>query len=385
MIAINKTRLGNVFFVSGAASLNKGGFITAEQLQIVKANYPTLNTQSNLLVRIGFFILGTLLYASFVGAISLFAMPIIEHSYKIIVFLYAAVGLAGAEFFVKKDYYGYGFDDAFITGFQIMIAVAVGVTTESVLAGFITLSIAGAFCCLRYVNIVAALLTLIGITGIFCSLILEYGIIPKLYLSFVLFFLAIGMYVAYSKLVALKQSYFYQTALRVMQIFSLTLGYLSVNYLVVRELSSKLMGIVVTPGGDIPLAFIFYGLTFIIPLAYVVFALKTKSRNLLIVGLLAFAFSIFSIKYYYNFMPIEVALILGGIILFAFSYFCIIRLKNKESGITFMRDRNTDANSMLYAQAIIINSQINVGVSTPESEMPFGGGGFSGGGAGDSF
>ena len=84
-------------------------------------------------------------------------------------------------------------------------------------------------------------------------------------------------------------------------------------------------------------------------------------------------------------MPIEVTLILNGIILFAFSYFCIIRLKNKESGITFMRDRNTDANSMLYAQAIIINSQINVGVSTPESEMPFGGGGFSGGGAGDSF
>lgn len=385
MIAINKIRLKNNFFVSGAANLKNSGFITAAQLRLVKLTYPTLNTQSNLLVRLGFFILGTLLYSSIVGAMSLFALPIIEHYYQIMIFLYAAVGFAGSEFFVKKDYYGYGFDDAFIMGFQLMLALAVGVNTESVLAGFITLSLVGIFCCLRYVNTMAGLFALVGITGIFCSLILEHAIIAKLYLSFVLFLLAIGIHVLYLKIDPLKQTYFYKNALRVMQIFSLTLGYLSVNYLVVRELSSELMGIVVAPGGDIPLALIFYALTFIIPVIYVVFGLKNKNRDLLFIGILSFAFSIFSIKYYYSVMPIEIALLLGGIILFAFTYFCIVRLKNKESGITFLRDRNTDANAMLYAQAIIINSQIDVGASVPESEMPFGGGGFSGGGAGDSF
>ena len=170
-----------------------------------------------------------------------------------------------------------------------------------------------------------------------------------------------------------------------MQVFSLILGYLSVNYLVVRELSLALMGIEVAPNGDIPLAFLFYALTFAIPIGFLVFSLKQKSRPMLIIGILAFAFSVFSIKYYYSFIPVEIALILAGILLFGFAYICIVKLKHKESGVTFMRDRNTDANSLLYAQAIIVNSQINIGVSAPESEMPFGGGGFSGGGAGETF
>ena len=385
MIAINKTLLSATFFVSGAKSLKDGNFITAEQLRDVRAKYPTLNTQSNLLVRLGFFLLGGMLYSSIAGAVSLFALPIMESSYKIMIFVYAIIGLGGSEFFSRKGYYGYGFDDAFIIGFPVTFACAVGVNLESILAGFITLALAGIFCCLRYVNTFAAFIALIGIAGIFATLVLDMGIIEKLYLSFVMFFLAIGIYLAQIKFNTLKDAYLYKNALRVMQVFSLILGYLSVNYLVVRELSLALMGIEVAPNGDIPLAFLFYALTFAIPIGFLVFSLKQKSRAMLIIGILAFAFSVFSIKYYYSFIPVEIALILAGILLFGFAYICIVKLKHKESGLTFMRDRNTDANSLLYAQAIIVNSQINIGVSAPESEMPFGGGGFSGGGAGETF
>ena len=385
MIAINKELLKNTFFVCGAESLREGGFITSEQLRTVRQKYPTLKAQNNPLVRIGFFILGVLLYSSIVGAVSLFAMPVLESNYEIMIFIYAMIGLVGSEFFAKKDYYGYGFDDAFIIGFQFMLALAVGVNSESILAGFITLALTGIICCIRYVNTISALLALIGIAGVFATLILDLGIIQKFYLSFVMFFLALGTYIGYAKMSENPQAYYFKYALRMMQVFSLILGYLSVNYLVVRELSSELIGVVVQGNNDIPLAILFYILTFLIPLAFLVNSLKQKSREMLIIGILAFAFSVFSIKYYYSLMPIENALILAGILLFAVVSYCIRKLRHKESGITFMRDRNTDANSLLYAQAIIVNSQINVSVDAPESDMPFGGGGFSGGGAGGTY
>ena len=49
---------------------------------------------------------------------------------------------------------------------------------------------------------------------------------------------------------------------------TLLLGYLAVNYLVVREIASELMDLEVSLDADIPFAVVFYGLTFLIPLVY---------------------------------------------------------------------------------------------------------------------
>ena len=57
---------------------------------------------------------------------------------------------------------------------------------------------------------------------------------------------------------------------------TLLLGYLSVNYLVVREIASELMDLEVSLASDIPFAVVFYGLTFLIPLVYFFFGIKRK-------------------------------------------------------------------------------------------------------------
>ena len=163
------------------------------------------------------------------------------------------------------------------------------------------------------------------------------------------------------------------------------LGYAAVNYMVVRELSESLMGIVVTKGNDIPLAYLFYGLTFGIPLGYIYCALQKKDRTILTVGLLALGYSFFTIRFYYSLMPLETALLLAGVLLFAISFFSNKKLQHKTSGITFQPDRDANSNIILNAQALIINSQISTQPVMDESKMPFGGGGFSGGGAGESF
>lgn len=386
MIALNKDLLRNTFFLENAKTLRDGGFISKEQFLSVKAVTPVLKTQNNFLVRIGFLLLGIFLYSSVAGVVSLFGLAIMEHQFEIFTFVYAIIGLAGIEFLSRQNYYGYGLDDAFTIGFCTMAAMAFGVNTESPAVAFLVLGIFGIFCAIRYVHTVSMLLGLVGTTGFFCCLVFDLEIIAALYLPFIGFGLAVGMYAIYHRFQSNPDAYFYQYVLQVLQVFSLVLGYVSVNYLVVRELSVEMLHIAVDANHDIPFATVFYLLTFAIPIGYLFFGLKYKIRALLILGLLAMACSVLTIRHYYSVLPAEAALILAGILLFAWAYACIRKLKGKESGITFERDRHSDKNSLMYAQVILANSQISIKPPVSDSgPMTFGGGGFSGSGSSEGY
>jgi hypothetical protein len=105
------------------------------------------------------------------------------------------------------------------------------------------------------------------------------------------------------------------------------------------------------------------------------------------IGFLALAFSIFTIRYYHHILPAEVALTLGGLVLFAFTYFSIKKIKTNETGITFLPDRFSNSNSQLNLEIVIAASQFGLKpeIKAEESPMDFGGGGFSGGGSGEEF
>jgi len=388
MKAYNSKLLENTFLVEEAKSLRNGKFISPNQYFSIKKKYEQLKTQPNILVRAGFFFLGILLYASIAGALALISIPVWDNAnfdFSVLIFIYAGIGLAASEFFARNGTYNYGLDDLFVLGFQVLFFTAIGIATESKINILIAMAILGTLSCLRYVNTLSALIALVGIAGTIAISIIDYHIVSTFFLPFVMLLLAGCLYWVFKGLKKHRQAYFYKYALQLLQVFSLVLGYASVNYLVVRELSAELMGVEVRPGEDLPFAFLFYGFTFLIPIFYIVLALKKKSYKFLIVGLLTFAFSIFTIRYYYSVMPPEIALILGGILLFGFACFAILKLKHKESGVTFKPDRNTDKNTLMYAQAIIINSQLQAHQPSSDDPMAFGGGGFSGGGAGESF
>jgi uncharacterized membrane protein (DUF485 family) len=215
----------------------------------------------------------------------------------------------------------------------------------------------------------------------------EFGDLGKAILPFTAMILAAIFYFVTKKLINnLNESYYYN-GLLLANSFCLVLFYLSCNYLVVRELSAELLGTEVTPGTDIPFAFFFYGFTFIVPIVYLVQALKTKDRIMLWISFLAIGFSIYTIRFYYTVLPIEVALTLGGLILFAIAYFSIKKLKGKESGLTFKHDRINHSDAILNAEALVVASTFGMKpeVKPQASPMEFGGGGFSGGGSDGSF
>ena len=386
MTAVNKQLLENMLLLEEAKKLQKMGFVSNEQFDFAKKELPVPNTQHNLLIRIGFFILGCMLYSSISGVITLITSAFIQDYFSLIILFFALIGIVISELLANRNYYNFGLDDAFILGFQMGIYSFIGSQFETVFFVFIAMFLLGILCVIRYVNTVSSIISCIGITGAMAYSVIEYHLTDKLFLPFILFFLAVGIYILFLKLNKIPKFTIYKNALLMLQIFSLVLGYFSMNYLVVRELSESLMDIKVTPGNDIPFSALFYGFTFLIPLLFIIYSLKIKNRIMLYIGGLSLAFSVFTIRFYYAILPLEIALIFGGLLVFVLAYITIKKLNNKDFGITFKPDRAFQLNLQSNSEALLTNSQIDLNPKIPiHQNMPFGGGGFSGGGSSGGF
>ena len=385
MIVFDKRHLENTFLLEEAKRLNSHGFITKVQLGEIK-QLPVLKSHDNVLIRLGFYLLGSFLLSSLMGVISLVTMGLAESHFWIMLSVYTIIGLVGSEFLAKVQYqFGYGLDDAFILGFQGFFCATIGIAFESPMAAFIALAFIGFAACVRYINTLSILLSLIGTTGAICYAVLELKVVDSAFLPIILLTLASILYVIYIKISKSEEFNYYKNPIVLLQGFSLLLGYFSMNYLVVRELSESLLGLKIATGEDIPLAFLFYGFTLLVPIFYVTYSLYSKDKLMLIIGFLVFGFSIYTIRFYYHLMPIEAALLLGGTLLFTVASVAINKLKNKEKGLTFKAARSSDPDILSNLEALIVNSQVDLEPIESQGKMTYGGGGFSGGGAGESF
>ena len=385
MQAYNKTELENYFLAEEAKKLYLKKFLSKEQLQNISAQLVQLKSNANIFFRIGFFFLGSFLISTIISAFGLILFPLISEDFEFIFFFYAIVAYIGLEVLVNMKFFRHGLDDAFVLTSQISFSIGIGILTEAILPVLITMLVLGVFFAIRFINTISALLAFIGLVGIFFNLIVEHDVMPKFYLSFVGLILAILVYFFIVHLSKNQNYYPYFKTFDTIRIASLLLGYLSMNYLVVRELSESLMNLEITNKSDVPLAFVFYGLTFLIPLLYFFLGIKWKDKLVLYSGLLTLAFGFYSIRHYYYFFPIEYVMVISGILLFGLAYLIIQKLKNKTEGVTFQPDRDSDTSLFLNAQAVLSLANATTPAPTQTNPMEFGGGGFSGGGAGEQF
>lgn len=385
MLAYNKSELENYFLTEEAKKLYQKKFLSKGQLQNISAQLIQLKSNSNIFFRIGFFLLGNFLFSSVISAFAVILLQMISDQYQIIFFLYAVVAYIGLEVLVRMKFFRHGLDDAFLLSAQFSFLIGIGILTEAVLPVLIAMLVLGVFFAIRFINTISALLAFLGLVGIFFNLIVEHDVMPKFYLSFVGLILAILVYFLVVHLSKNQNLYPYFKTFDTIRIASLLLGYLSMNYLVVRELSESLMNLEITNKSDVPLAFVFYGLTFLIPLLYFFLGIKLKDKLVLYTGLATLAFGFYSIRHYYYFFPIEYVMVISGILLFGLAYLIIQQLKNKREGVTFQPDRDSDDSLLFNAQAILSLANATAPAPTQTNPMEFGGGGFSGGGAGEQF
>ena len=384
MIAYNKTLLENTFLVEEAIDLKKSGFLQESDLNTVKQKLETLKTNRNILVRIGFFLLGSFLFSSILGFFSMFTLMNSSTNYHIVGFVYFVIGIIILEVICHQNYFRHGLDDAFIIGSQLTFYISIYFLKESTTALYFSMVLIGFVFALRYVNTISFLVSLIGFVILTGDYLINHTDISSA-LPFVLLLIAVGFYFLHKKIKDSISLYFYQNVLEWYYVFSLLLGYASVNYFVVRTLSEELLHANYSKS-DVPFGWIFNILMFLIPLFYVFYALQTKNRTMLYIGGLTFPLSVATFRYYHSIMPAEWALILAGSLLFGAVYFVIQKIKTKPTGITFLPDRTSNPAMLSTMEALIINSQdMKHAEPTQQSDMPFGGGGFSGGGGGGSY
>ncbi len=400
MIAFNKTLLHNSFLVDEATNLKNSGFLSSENFSLIKKENPPLKSNKNILLRFGFFLLGSFLFGSIMSLLAFFTFTTSSNSNSssIILFaLYSIIGMFICEF-LSKEYLGYGIDDAFILGtigsicgFVVNLITNFMKMDENYYSSFnqyqififITIAITSLMACLRYCHWISGLISLIGITGTFYTLISPYNIGLKL-MPFLMMFLAVGLYFLYLKLSEINKIYHYSNSLVVLKSFSLILFYLSGNYLVVRTLSEKLMENFLKEDQDIPFATLFWIVTFSVPAFYLYWSILKKDKVFLNIGFMTFCFSIFTFRTYHSVLPAEIAMTLAGMFIFTITYFIIKKIRYNDTGVTFKPDRNTNSTNLVNLEAVIINSEINMAPQVEDS-IDFDGGKFSGGGAGDSF
>lgn len=393
IIAYNKELLDSTYLVNEAKKLKSSGFITNEQFKNIKESTSTLKEQDNLFIRICLFLLGSILYGSICGSICILFLSAFDsgNNWKIFILFFALIGLLTTEFlFVRKsNYFGNGIDDAFIIAMQIALVSFIVLLDDYwnvKLIMSISIAIISLLCYSRYLHLLSLLASFLAFVAIVFIVLVDYIKYGTLILPFFLLFLGIATYFISKKMMQNISKPYHYNGLLLINSLSMLLSYFVMNYFVVRELSMELLGPYSTSSSEIPMTWLFYTFTLIIPIVYLFFGIKKKDKPMLWIGCLTIGFTVYTIRYYHHIMPIEISLTIAGILFFVIAYFAIRKLRNKESGLTFLPDRFESSNSLLNIETIASASQFGINTTIQESSpMEFGDGDFSGGGASDSF
>ncbi|WP_103725969.1 hypothetical protein [Flavobacterium croceum] len=389
MTKLNYNLIKNLFLVEDLKELKSNMLISDIQYSKAVQDFVITKTNTNILVRIGFFLLGLFLLSSLFGILSLFIFAGFtesNESYKAMLFVYAVICYGASEIAYRNNYFAFGFDDSFVMGAHLFTALSFGIYTESVAFGLLVYSLSGIFCVVRYVHTPSVFLTMLGVVSFISYLVLEEKLLNPFLLPILLVLVSVLFLWLYFVFTKKESGYLYQNVLHVVKYSSVLIAYVSINYYTVREVAISFMNLEIKPNSDIPFAILFYVLTFLIPIMIFYWALKTKDRYMLWISVFCFALSVLTIRYYYAVLEPEYALILAGVVLFSIAYILIQKIKNNRKGFTFLPDKSINPMTFDVLKNILLLHQIDTTTTLKqESPMEFGGGGFSGGGSGESY
>lgn len=397
MIAYDPSFLRNGSIVKKSKQWYSKQLISPEQMNNILKNYSTGFYSPNLFIKIGLFIFTFIAVAAAVGFYSLFFLLLSvnpQTGFFVFTCLLFSVGCVFLlEYFIKnKKVYRAGVDEGLLYSALGFVLTAIGILIND---GFEPSENVLLFCLLalpfliaaiiRYADRLVTLVLAVCLYTIFFLSLLKLGEIAKVIMPFALMFVSIPVYFIATKQKQKEVLFHWKKCIEIFEWLALIVFYLAGNYFVIREASVAFFDIHLKEGENIPLAFIFYILTAIVPLLYVYYGLKKKNKILLWCGLLLIAASVLTFKYYFSLGHPEMTLTLAGMILVIVSYTCIKILKTPKYGITFEEEPDEDNFLRSNAEALVIAQNFGGQNAETPSGTQFGGGGFGGAGSGGNF
>jgi len=388
--AYNETWLHNLNVVKEVKQWQKQGIISQPQFAAIKEEYQSNFFHPNLIIRILLFIAALLALSGISGILAMMVSDTGQTSVSILCILYGI----GSFFFLEKVFIGSsrhyksGVTEAVLyhaMGFTI--GGVIGITDFDEHMMFISCMLMFSFSAYRYLDLVSTTLALLSFAGfVFYEMYTRGGFAQQIIpIAFIILFAPLYFY--FRKKKEHIGADLWLNGLILAESICLLLIYAAGNYLVVRELSVSMMDLYMEEGQDIPFAYLFYFLTVIIPIGYLYFAIRNKDIVLLRVSLVAFAFSVFTFKFYYSTGHHEISLTTGGIVLILIAIYLFRYLKTPKHGYTrenIMSDKwgNVNLEAFIVSQTLGGN-KVDVPVPTPAETG--GGGSFGGGGASGTF
>lgn len=368
----------------------KQGFLNKEQFLKIEKEYPHEYYDPNVFLKIGLFIFTILVASVSISLMSLFFITIYQNYLNVAAIIQSFI-IGGIFLFLLENLikahklYHSGVDNALIYMALGAFCTTIYFLFEQLnpptwlflmlfLPLFITTTI-------RYAEPVVCTLTYFLVLGIFIIIALD-SFWGKTSLPFIVMIVSAGMYFVVKKLSIRKDYLYYETCLTIFKTLSLITFYLGGNYLIVREGNAFINDVYLSVSPQVAFAPMFYFFTTMIPLAYIFFGLHNRDRLILILGLISLGFSIFTYRFYFAILPVEIFLTVGGILLIALAGGLIHYLRTPHYGFTYQPDDEFEGFNL---EAMLMSQLVQSKIPQQNDTFRFGGGNSGGGGAGGNY
>jgi hypothetical protein len=386
MIAYNKTWLQNLFIQEELDHSFDDKNISKGELENSKKLFPVGFYSPNFFVRIGLFLLTVVIVSMTMGLFALLSLDSIDKSIKGLLLFLSLACYGMLEFFVRsKNHFRSGIDDAlmWLSAFGIVLSINLLYDDNfnvPMLFNSVLIFIISTFLWLRFLD------TLMSVVS-FCSLLAvvffscnKLGSVVVYLLPFLVAAICTATYFYIKKLKQKNSLTLYFHNFVSIEIVSLVLCYAALNFFIVSQLQGFLFGENNDPANKIKLAWLFWATTILIPPFYIFVGIKKRDSVILRIGLVLLGAIVFTIRYYKAVMPLENAMVFGGIILIAIAYFVTKYLSIPKNGIT---SKEIATQGKLQIESLIIAETFTNNTSSSTTE--FGGGSGGGGGASGSY
>jgi hypothetical protein len=368
--------IANRYIQKAAHSWQNKGMISQEQRLKVQEQFPDLFYNPSLGGKIGLFIFTTVAAVSALGLVNL--MVGFDSTFILIVSSVLVIGCL--EITIKRNHlYHSGIDTALLfcsVGLTFLAFITLfPVVTNGFMALFLFL-----ICLLATLRYADTTIALIGLTSL-TFFVMHFGMahlhLGMRIIAFLGMCLAAGIYY---KMITMKYEIYYEHCKQGILVFCYLLFYYSTHYILSEQVDYLQVHREPIVEKTV-LSNLFYSIfILLVPFGYICFSLYYKNRALLTVGLLTLAISVYILFIKFQFISLELMLIVSGISLICTSIILIRFLKNPKYGFSDHEVPNT----LLPIEYIIIAQQAKF-PSSQSSGLSFGEGDFGGGGSGDQY
>lgn len=386
MIAYNPKWLKNLFILQQAGEAFSQNCLVKDELDNIKSKYPALFYSPNFFIRMGMFILTTVILLFSFGIFLLFFLDSVDNIIGGLAIVFGFISYAILEYFITaKKHFQSGADDALLWVAASSIFGGISyLLNAGAIANCVIIFIISVYCSLRFADRLMSILSYVSLLGIFYFTLTKAGSSSSAIVPFVMMAISAVIYVIAKKIKSSDISWTYKDCLQIVSICALLSFYFSGNYFVVfivKEIANEAGPV---QNVALPFGWIFWIFTFVIPFIYIIRGIQKKDIILIRVGILLVAVILLTVHYFFTLLSAEVLMGAAGIVLILLSFGLTRYLKTTKHGFINKEEISEDMDGKSQIESLIQAQTLSPQLGISETRG-FGGGDFGGGGASSGF